>query len=95
MLPVYSLLARSATGVDLCNRSAHCEGMNGSQAHNLNTFLLLAASTRSGHERSGATGSGYEFGSAQVISVCYAMLKMRPLFVSEYQSDYLLLCQSA
>jgi hypothetical protein len=37
-----------ATGIEVCNRSAHCEGINGRQPHNLSTFLLLAASLRTG-----------------------------------------------
>jgi hypothetical protein len=41
----------------VCNRSAHCEGINGCQPHNLCTLLLLAAPTRSAHGRAGATGS--------------------------------------
>jgi hypothetical protein len=48
---------KSATGIEVFNRSAHCEGINGRQPHNLITFLLLAAPTMSAHERAGATGS--------------------------------------
>jgi hypothetical protein len=46
-----SLRARSATGIEVCNRSAHCEGINGRQPYNLCTFLLLEARTRSAHGR--------------------------------------------
>jgi hypothetical protein len=48
---------RSATGLEVCNRSAHCEGMNGRLPPVLSTFLLLAAATMSAHGRAGATGS--------------------------------------
>jgi hypothetical protein len=41
----------------VCNRSAHCEGINGRQPHNLSTILLLAAPTRSAHGIAGAKGS--------------------------------------
>jgi hypothetical protein len=41
----------------VCNRSAHREGINGRQPHNLCTLLLLAAPTRSAHGGAGATGS--------------------------------------
>jgi hypothetical protein len=44
-------------GIEVCNRSAHSEGINGRQPYNLSTFLLLAAPTRSAHGRAGATGS--------------------------------------
>jgi hypothetical protein len=52
-----ALRARSATGVEVCNRSAHCEGINGSQPYNPSCFLLLATPTRSAHGSAGATGS--------------------------------------
>jgi hypothetical protein len=39
------------------DRSAHCEGINGRQPHNLSTFLLLEEPTMSAHGRAGATGS--------------------------------------
>jgi hypothetical protein len=42
---------------EVCNPSAHCEGISGRQPHNLSTLLLLAAPTRSAHGRAGATGS--------------------------------------
>jgi hypothetical protein len=45
------------TSMEVCNRSAHCKGLNGCQPHNLSTLLLLAAPTRSAHGRAGATGS--------------------------------------
>jgi hypothetical protein len=41
----------------VCIRSAHCEGINGRQPHNLSKYLLLAAPTRSAYGRAGATGS--------------------------------------
>jgi hypothetical protein len=41
----------------VCNRSAHCEGINGRQTDNLSTFFLLEAPIRSAHGRAGATGS--------------------------------------
>jgi hypothetical protein len=49
--------ARRATGIEVCNRSARCEGTNGRQPHKISTLLLLAAATRSAHDRAGATGS--------------------------------------
>jgi hypothetical protein len=52
-----ALRAGSATSIEVCNRSAHSEGINGCQPHNLITLLLLAAPTRSAHGRAGATGS--------------------------------------
>jgi hypothetical protein len=52
-----ALWARSATGIEVCNRSAHCGGINGCQPHNLSTLLLFAAPTRSAHGRAGAKGS--------------------------------------
>jgi hypothetical protein len=52
-----ALWARRATSIEVCNRSAHCEGINGRQPHDLSTLLLLAAPTRSAHGRAGATGS--------------------------------------
>jgi hypothetical protein len=52
-----ALWARSATGIEVCNRPAHCEGINGRQPHYLSTPILLAAPTRSAHGRAGATGS--------------------------------------
>jgi hypothetical protein len=41
----------------VCNRSAHCEGINSCQPHKLDNILLLAAPTRSAHRKEGATGS--------------------------------------
>jgi hypothetical protein len=43
--------------MEVCNRSAHCEGINGRQPHNPSTLVLLVAPTRSAHGRAGATGS--------------------------------------
>jgi hypothetical protein len=43
--------------MEVCNRSAYYEGINGRQPHNLSIFVLLAAPTRSAHGRAGATGS--------------------------------------
>jgi hypothetical protein len=51
------LRARNAIGIEACNRSAHCEGINESQPRTLGIFLLLAAPTRSAHGSAGATGS--------------------------------------
>jgi hypothetical protein len=51
-----ALRARSASSTEVCNRSAHCDGINGRQPHNLSTLHLLAAPTRFAHGRAGATG---------------------------------------
>jgi hypothetical protein len=51
------LCARSATVAEVCDRSAHCEGINSRQPHNPSTFPQLAAPTTSAHARAGATGS--------------------------------------
>jgi hypothetical protein len=48
------------TGVEVCYRSAHCQRINNCEAHNLGTFIVLAATNRSAHGRAGETG-----GSAQ------------------------------
>jgi hypothetical protein len=58
MLPVYCLVSSKRHRYrEVCNRSAHCEVINGRQPHNLSTSLLIAAPTRSTHGRAGATGS--------------------------------------
>jgi hypothetical protein len=57
MLPVYCIVSSKRHRYEVCNRSAHCEGINGRQPHDLSTLLLLAAPTRSAHGRAGATGS--------------------------------------
>jgi hypothetical protein len=44
-------------GVEICNRAALCEGINGHQPPKPSKFRLLEASTRSEHGRAGATGS--------------------------------------
>jgi hypothetical protein len=53
----YQYTDRSATIIEVCNRSAHCEGINGRQPHNLSTLILLAEPTRYAHGRARAAGS--------------------------------------
>jgi hypothetical protein len=45
------------TSIEVLNRLANCEGINGRQPHNLSTLLLLVAPTMSAHRKAGATGS--------------------------------------
>jgi hypothetical protein len=40
------VLAGCATNIQVCNRAAHCEGINSRQTHKLSTVRLLAAPTR-------------------------------------------------
>jgi hypothetical protein len=49
-------IASTCSRVEVCHRSAHCEGINSCQPHNLSIFLLLAVPTGSAHGRADATG---------------------------------------
>jgi hypothetical protein len=52
-----ALRAQSATDIEVCNRSAHCQGINSCQLHNLSPFVPIVAPTKSAHGRAGAADS--------------------------------------